>query len=121
MSLAIGSLASRFGFQDRLEEEIGQLIYMVVGTENDIASIASITTVRPPFRDELFTAEAGGTISSVARLRMHPDSINEHSVTFAEACRKVAQFCGQSHPIQRAPQRASFRQPPFEKQARDRP
>ena len=121
VSLAVGALTSWLGFQNRLEKEIGQLVDVVVGTENDITSIASITTVRTAFRNKLFTAEAGGTIASVTRLRMHPDSINEHLATFAEAWRKVAQFCGQSHPIRRAPQRASFRQPPFEKQAQDRP
>ena len=71
---------------------------MGVGTQDHIAAIATITAVGAALRDEFLAAEAGGTVSPVARLGMNPDSIDEHPATMPEASGKVPLFSGQWHP-----------------------
>jgi hypothetical protein len=63
---------------------------MNVGSQDNITSIASIASVRTSLWDEFLTTEAGGSVSTITRLCMNPDPINEHSDILPEDPRKVA-------------------------------
>jgi len=59
VTLTIGSLATRLCLQDRLKEEVGKLIDMHVGAQDDITTISPITAVRATLGNEFLSSEAG--------------------------------------------------------------
>ena len=59
VTLTIGSLATRLCLQDRLKEEVGKLIDMHVGAQDDITTISPITAVGATLGNEFLSSEAG--------------------------------------------------------------
>jgi len=62
--------------------------------------VTAVTAVGTALGDEFLAAEAGGAIPAVTRLRMNPDSIDEHAVRISEGAGKVPPFSAPiaSHP-----------------------
>jgi putrescine aminotransferase len=82
-------MPSTLGADQRLKKQGHQAVHIVVGHEDDIATLATITTIRAATRDELFAAKAAATITSITRFGMHADLIDKFHA------RKVADMTGQ--------------------------
>jgi len=83
------AMPSTLGADQWLEKQGYQAVHIVVGHEDYIATLATITTIRAATRDELFAAKAAATITSITRFGMHADLIDK----FHD--RKVADMTGQ--------------------------
>lgn len=51
---------------------------MSVNNEDDVGSVAAVTTVRSALRFKLSSTEAGATVTSVSGFRVDFDVINKH-------------------------------------------
>jgi hypothetical protein len=83
------TVPSALGADQWFEKQGHQAVYIVVGHEDDIATLAAITTIWAAARDELFPAKAAATITSITRFGMHADFIDKFHA------RKVADMIGQ--------------------------
>lgn len=84
------TMPSTLGAYQWLEKQGHQAVHIVVGHEDDIAALASITTIRAATRDELFAAKAAATITSITRFGMHADLIDKfHARKVADMIRQV--------------------------------
>jgi hypothetical protein len=84
------TVPSTLGADQWLEKQGYQAVHIVVGHEDDIATLATITTIRAATRNELFAAEAAATITSITRFGMHADLIDKfHARKVADMIRQV--------------------------------
>jgi hypothetical protein len=84
------TMPSTLGADQWFEKQCHQAVHIMVGHQDDIAALASITTIRTAARDELFTAKAAATIPTITRFGVHADLINKfHARKMADMTRQV--------------------------------
>src|SRR5439155_16697626 len=67
-----------FCFKNRLVKKMGEMVGLLIGPQNDIATSAAIATVGSAFRDEFFAPETDTTASAFSSLRKIFDAIDKH-------------------------------------------
>jgi hypothetical protein len=65
------------GADERLEEKRDQIVGVVIGLKNDVATVSTIPAVRPAMGDEFFTAEAAASAATVSGLGVDANLVNK--------------------------------------------
>jgi len=63
-----------------LASEISQGVAMIMGTDEDTAAVAAVTTVGTAFGDKLLAAKADATVTAIAGGNMYFCLIYEHGI-----------------------------------------
>ena len=84
------TMPTAFRADQWFEKQCHQAVHIMIGHQDDIAALATITTIRTAARDKLFPAKATATISTITRLGMHADLIDKfHGCKVADMARQV--------------------------------
>ena len=73
-------MSPMFGSNDRLVEEIGEVIGVLAGTENDVSAAPAIAPIRSSFGNKFFAAKTYASTPTLAGLGKNSDPIHEHRV-----------------------------------------
>jgi NAD/NADP transhydrogenase alpha subunit len=84
------TVPTTLGADQWFKKQSHQAVHIMISHQNDVATLAAITTIRAAARDELFPAKAAATITSITRFGMHADFINKfHARKVADTHRQV--------------------------------
>jgi hypothetical protein len=84
------AMRAALGADQWLKEQCHKAVHIVVGHEDNIATLAAITTIRSTSRNKLLPAKAAATITSITRFGMHADFIDKfHARKVADIPRQV--------------------------------
>jgi hypothetical protein len=72
-------MAAVASFNDRLVEEISEVIDVTVGSEDHVAATSAVAAIGPAFRHKFLAAKTGAPTPAISRLRENFDPINEHA------------------------------------------
>jgi hypothetical protein len=72
-------VASTLCFNDRLVEKIGEIIDVLVGSQDNVAAASAIATIWPAFGHKFFSPKTDAPASTLSGLRENFDPINEHA------------------------------------------
>jgi hypothetical protein len=70
-------MAASAGADERLEEKRDQIVGIVIGLKNDVATVSPIPAIRPAMGDEFFTAEAAASVAAVPGLGVNANLVNK--------------------------------------------
>ena len=73
-------MPTMFRANNRFVKEIGEVIGVLVGTENDISAAPAIAPIRSSFGNKFFAAKTYASTPTLAGLGKNSDPIHEHRV-----------------------------------------
>ena len=68
------------GLDDRLVEQVRQIVGVNVSAQNNIPSTPAIAAVGAAFRDKFFASKTDAAATAVTSVRHDPDPVDEHDL-----------------------------------------